>query len=54
MNSRTTALLSTVFVLFVIIRNVMETSKTTWNYLMIVIGIALLAYNIYQFYQSRK
>jgi hypothetical protein len=54
MNNKSTAIISTIFILFVLVRNIMETSKTTWNYLMIVISIALLAYNGYQFYQSRR
>jgi hypothetical protein len=54
MNKQTTAIISTLFVGFVIVRNVMETSKTTWNYVMIAVGVALLIYNGYQFFQSRK
>jgi hypothetical protein len=54
MNKQTTTIISTLFVGFVIVRNIMETSKTTWNYAMIAIGIALLIYNVYQFIQGRK
>jgi hypothetical protein len=54
MDNKSTMLISTLFILFILTRNIMETSKTTWNYAMIAISIALLAYNGYQFYQSRK
>jgi hypothetical protein len=54
MNKQTTALLSSLLIVFVVGRNILEPSKTTWNYVMIGIGIAILAYNSYQFYQSRR
>jgi hypothetical protein len=54
MNKQTTALLSSFLIIFVVGRNILEPSKTTWNYVMIGLGIAILAYNGYQFYQSRK
>jgi hypothetical protein len=54
MNKQTSALLSSLLIVFVVGRNILEPSKSTWNYVMIGIGIAVLAYNGYQFYQSRK
>jgi hypothetical protein len=54
MNKQTTALLSTLLIVYVLGKNILEPSKTTWNYVMIGLGIAILAYNSYQFYQSRK
>jgi hypothetical protein len=54
MNNKSTMLISTLFILFILARNIMETSKTTWNYAMIAISLGMLAYNGYQFYQSRR
>jgi hypothetical protein len=54
MNKQTTALLSSLLIVFVVGRNVLEPNKTTWHYVMIGLGIAILAYNGYQIYQSRK
>jgi hypothetical protein len=54
MNRQTTALISTALVLFVTIKNIIEPYKSTWNYAMIALGIAILIYNGYQFMQSRK
>jgi hypothetical protein len=54
MNRQTTALISTALVLFVTVRNIMEPYKSTWNYAMIALGIAILIYNGYQFFQSKR
>jgi hypothetical protein len=54
MNKQTTAFLSSLLIVFVVGRNILEPSKTTWNYVMIGLGIVILAYNGYQFYLSRK
>ena len=54
MNKQTTAILSTLLIIFVVGRNILEPSKTTWNYGMIALGVVILIYNGYQFFQSRK
>jgi hypothetical protein len=54
MNRQTTAIISTLLVLFVTVKNAMEPYKSTWNYAMIALGIAILIYNGYQFLQRRK
>jgi hypothetical protein len=54
MNSRTQELLFSGIILMLVIRNIVRPEKTPFDWVMIVIGIGLLARQGYAAYQARQ
>jgi uncharacterized membrane protein YobD (UPF0266 family) len=54
MSNRNQELIFSGIVLLLVIRNIMRPEKTTWNWVMIAVGVALLIRQGYIIYESRK